>query len=74
MNKTNKFGGTPLFMASEYGHCDIVEAFLRGGADVNKAWNDGVTLLFIASQNGHCDVVEALLRGGADVGTMDATS
>jgi predicted LPLAT superfamily acyltransferase len=54
-------------MASQDGHCDVVEALLRGGADVNKAKKDGTTPLFMASQKGHCDVVEALLRGGADV-------
>ena len=58
---------TPLFLASRNGHCDIVDALLRGGADVNKAMDIGATPLFMASQLGHCDVVEALLRGGADV-------
>jgi ankyrin repeat protein len=67
VNKATDDGTTPLFMASQHGHCDVVEALLRGGADVNKAKNDGTTPLFMASQNGHCDVVEALLRGGADV-------
>ncbi len=38
------------------GHCDVVEALVRGCADVNKASNDGCTPLHIASQNGHCDV------------------
>jgi len=60
-------GGTSLFMASRNGHCDVVDALIRGGADVNKASDDGVTPLYMASCNGHCNVVEVLVRGGADV-------
>ena len=67
MNKANNLGGTPLYIASQNRHCDVVEALLRGGADVNKASNDGVTPLLKASQDGHCDVVEALVRAGADL-------
>ena len=58
---------TPLFVASQKGHCDVVDALVRGGADVNKAGNDVMPPLFVASQFGHCAVVDALVRGGADV-------
>ena len=34
VNKAEKDGVTPLYIASQNGHCDIVEALLRGGADV----------------------------------------
>jgi ankyrin repeat protein len=43
-----------------------VQALLQGGADVDKARDDGTTPLFIASQQGHLPVVQALLQGGAD--------
>ena len=48
-------------------HCDVVEALVRGGADVNKSKNDGATPINMASCNGHCGVVEALVRAGADL-------
>jgi ankyrin repeat protein len=44
-----------------------VQALLQGGADVDKARDNGATPLYIASQNGHVPVVQALLQGGADV-------
>jgi ankyrin repeat protein len=42
MNSTNDVT-TPLHMASQFGQCDIVEALLRRGADVNKTNNYGAT-------------------------------
>ncbi len=56
-----------MYFAASQGRCEVIDALLRGGADVNKAKHDGATPLFIASETGHCDVIDALLRGGADV-------
>ena len=54
---------TPLFIAYQKGHIDIVKALLRtNGIDVNKANSDGVTSLDIASFQGHTDIVKSLLR------------
>ena len=60
------FGATPLYIASQEGHLNVVEALLRAGALPNKArTSDGNTPLYIASHGGHLNVVEALLRAGA---------
>ncbi len=64
VNKARNDGVTPLFIASQNGHCDVVDALVGGGADVNKASNNGVTPLYIASEKGHCNVVDALVGGG----------
>ena len=66
VNETTADGATPLCMASERGHKEVVEVLLKEGADIDKAQNDGRTPLFIASQNGHKEVVEVLLKAGAD--------
>jgi ankyrin repeat protein len=58
---------TPLFVASKYGHSDVVNALLKHGANVNQAIRDGTTPLYIASKYGRLDVVNALLKHGADV-------
>ncbi len=60
-------GGTPLFVASSYGHSLVVDALLRNGAAVNKTIAHGATPLYIACENGHQDCVEVLLRFKADV-------
>ena len=31
-------GGTPLFIASQNGHSDVVNTLIRNGADVNLSW------------------------------------
>ena len=31
-------GATPLFVASEQGHSDVVNILIRNGADINLAW------------------------------------
>ena len=60
-------GGTPLYVASFYGHSHVVDALLRNGADVNKAMKDGATPLYIASENGQQGCVEVLVRFNADM-------
>jgi ankyrin repeat protein len=45
----------------------VVEAVVRGGADVTKADDDGATPLYIACEKGDASIVEALLGRDADV-------
>jgi ankyrin repeat protein len=67
INKAQNDGCTPLHMASQQGHVDVVRVLLEQGADINKAKNNGCTPLFMASQDGHVDVVRVLLEQGADI-------
>jgi|TARA_B110000977_G_scaffold139712_2_gene177345 ankyrin repeat protein len=41
--------------------------FIKAGADVNKAMNDGQTPVCIAAEEGHEATVRALIELGADV-------
>ena len=59
-------GQTALMGASGGGHLEIVKGLLAGGADKDKAIDNGAPPLYIAAQEGHIAVVEALLKVGAD--------
>ena len=58
---------TQLLTACFNGDVDAARLALDGGADVNRANEDGVTPLFIACQQGHVDVARLLLDRGAEV-------
>ena len=61
VNKVNAEGVTPLFVASQNGHTDIVEAFLKiKGIKVNKPKRHGQTHYYGISQQGHLEIVKAL--------------
>ena len=59
-------GCSPLFVAAELGHGQIVRDLLEASADKDLAAIDGATPLYVAVQNGHEEVVRALLGAGAD--------
>ena len=49
IDKAGDDGFTPLYVASCYGHVDVVSMLLEQGADIDKAPDDGATPLIIAS-------------------------
>jgi ankyrin repeat protein len=52
-------------MAAGYGHTDIVQVLLTGGADVNAKSNDGGTALMRAKKLGHKKIGRILKEAGA---------
>jgi uncharacterized protein len=61
----NELGVTPLMLAAENGHGNVVAYMVFGGADTEITALDGTTSLTRAGKNGHDDVVTILLRTGA---------
>ncbi|ORY61608.1 ankyrin repeat-containing domain protein, partial [Pseudomassariella vexata] len=57
---TNIEGETPLWIAAAEGHRDIVELFIKAGADLNFQDENGQTAVSIARENGHEGVVRIL--------------
>ena len=57
---------TPLHLASQNGHKQVVDILLQRGSDVNARNAPGKeTPLHLAAQNGHQYVVESLIQHGS---------
>lgn len=61
---------TPLFVASQNGHCHIVRLLLQRRAMIDYKRTDGATPLWIAAQMGWADVTCCLLEHGAYVDSL----
>lgn len=63
---------TPLHVAAEKGHADIVKTLLRHGADVHaRDHGDNATPLHWAAGENHLETAELLLDHGADPNAVD---
>jgi len=61
-------GTTPLCIASEEGHLEVVKYLIGNGANINQAkTKNGATPLLTASLNGHLDVVKHLIEKKANI-------
>ena len=63
----SKGGNSPLHMACEVGHMEVLHALLSRGAKVELQTKDGATPLYVACLKGHAEEVRALLSAGAEV-------
>lgn len=66
---------TPLSIASQNGHADVISALLENGAKPNrKVGLRKAKAIHFASANGHTDSVRLLLDAGAEVNGLDHRS
>jgi len=73
VNGKNDEGLTPLYLASAYGDCDVVELLCANGAYIDEPIDSstGWTPLHIAALNGYHCVVKTLLSHSAMVNVRD---
>jgi len=65
-------GATPMFMAAENGHAQVLKMLLAAGANKDAASNAGATPVYMAAQNGHAEVIKMLPDPTADPPTTTA--
>ena len=62
----NRYGATPLWLASLNGNATTMAMLLEAGADANTTSTDGETVLMVAARTGKVEAVQTLLARGAD--------
>ena len=69
VNHARDDGKTPLHVASEYGHTDIVKFLLENGAEKSMSMTErsGCTPLTLAAMTGQTPVMSELIKHGANI-------
>lgn len=62
---------TPLFLAAEAGHAEMVQRLLSKGAGMEIPDTRGFTPILIAAKNGHDEVVRHLIQFNANIEACD---
>ncbi|CAH0047285.1 unnamed protein product [Clonostachys solani] len=72
LDAVNDYGWTPINVAADGGHLEVVRLLVEKGADLTIAQTAGWTPIHSAVTGGYDDVVELLVRSGADITTADS--
>ena len=72
LNECNSDGWTPLHVASNEGHVDLIEIFAQFGSNLDCRAKTMRTPLHVACIRGNYHVINALLQKGADVNAQDS--
>ena len=65
---TTRLGGyTPLLMAADQGHANVIATLVAGGADVKAANALGTTPLMLAAASGNPQAVTILVENGVEI-------
>ena len=71
VSAANDYGATPMGLAAEIGHTEMLGLLLDAGADPDAPNGDGQTALMLAARSGSVDIARALLERGADVNARE---
>lgn len=66
INQASNEGATPLIIASQYGHSEIVEVLLKNKADPNSSTTSGTSPLIVSIFNNFTQIVALLLKYGSN--------
>jgi len=65
MDKAGPLGWTPIYVAADKGHVEVVRELLNRGAKMDIAYEFLSSPLCAAAEKGHLEVVRELLNRGA---------
>jgi hypothetical protein len=71
INKTDKYGETPLHRVVYNGRTEIARMLIKVGADVNIPNRHGQTPLYWAACDGHTEIAKMLIEAKVDVNKAD---
>jgi ankyrin repeat protein len=74
VNAANRYGVTPLSLAAQRGHADLIDALLKAGASVKTAeakLPEGQTLLMHAARSGSVASLKALIAAGSSLNARE---
>ena len=71
-SSASRYGSTPLHLAAQRGHLEVVELLVRHGAELDAEDALGSTPLLEAVSGAHADVAHMLLGRGADASNGDS--
>lgn len=66
-SKVEKDNQTPLMIAAEKGHLEVVRYLVAAGADMGKEAPSGTTAILLAALAGHPEVLRFLVEAGAPI-------
>ena len=72
VDATNRYGVTPLALASLNGSTEMITRLLEAGADPNLPNPEGETPLMTAARTGNAAAIDSLLAHGAEVDAVEA--
>ncbi|XP_052085420.1 uncharacterized protein LOC127723035 isoform X2 [Mytilus californianus] len=73
INKCRETGASPLYIACQEGHTEVVQMLIKSNADINKCRETGTSPLHIACEEGHTEVVQMLINYNADINKCTET-
>lgn len=74
VNSEKANGNTPLHIAADNGHLDIVKLLISFGADIDKKNNGNRSPLFYAMRSDHMDIVRLFVDNGGEITINEAAT
>ncbi|CAC5385999.1 unnamed protein product [Mytilus coruscus] len=71
INHSNKFGHTPLYVASMFDSLKRIKLLIENGADISKKDNSGRSVLFAAFLSENSEILKCLVENGANINDVD---